>query len=77
MSYLADAHRDWHTVNGWRSGCPLDCAAADSMADYPEPEVVVAATVGDRTFGSLEAAKAYARTLAKDTGRVISLEVAR
>jgi hypothetical protein len=32
MSYLADAHNDWHAVNGWNAGCPLDCAAAD-MSD--------------------------------------------
>jgi hypothetical protein len=24
MSWMADAHREWHTVNGWET-CPLDC----------------------------------------------------
>lgn len=29
MTYLADAHRDWHTVNGWDTICPLDCGAGE------------------------------------------------
>jgi hypothetical protein len=32
MTYLADAHRDWHTVNGWDS-CPLDCYEAEARAE--------------------------------------------
>lgn len=28
MSYLSDAHRDWHAVNGaYNTNCPLDCGA--------------------------------------------------
>lgn len=28
MSYLSDAHRDWHAVNGaYNTECPLDCGA--------------------------------------------------
>lgn len=30
---LADEHSAWHTVHGWNSGCPLDCAAADPTWD--------------------------------------------
>lgn len=28
MTWLSDAHSEWHAVNG-RWGCPLDCAASD------------------------------------------------
>jgi len=34
MSYLADAHRDWHTVHGQNVVCPLDCGAGEDY-DYP------------------------------------------
>jgi hypothetical protein len=27
MSYLADAHAEWHAVNGAYANCPLDCGA--------------------------------------------------
>lgn len=43
-TYLAQAHNDWHIENGWKSGCPLDCAASDPefyqcswCGDYNEP----------------------------------------
>ena len=29
MSYTAEAHADWHLVNGWTS-CPLDCYAVEA-----------------------------------------------
>lgn len=29
LATLASEHADWHAVNGWSNGCPLDCAAAD------------------------------------------------
>lgn len=32
MSYIADAHRDWHTVNGW-NGCPWDCYESEARAE--------------------------------------------
>lgn len=33
MSWLAEAHREWHTVNGWDNGCPLDCYEAEARAE--------------------------------------------
>lgn len=33
MSWIADAHRQWHAVNGARATCPLDCGASE-----PTPE---------------------------------------
>lgn len=39
MSYLADAHREWHFVNGADNpNCPLDCRAGDDSAYDPEDE---------------------------------------
>ena len=46
MSWINDAHTEWHTVNGWRAVCPLDCGAAEWLAadDAPDdPEVWTAA----------------------------------
>jgi hypothetical protein len=34
MSFISDAHNEWHTANGWSNGCPLDCAASQP----PEPD---------------------------------------
>lgn len=31
MTYLQDAHRDWHTVNGKYAVCPLDCGASEYL----------------------------------------------
>lgn len=25
MTYLSEAHTEWHTIHGWDQGCPLDC----------------------------------------------------
>lgn len=33
MSWIADAHREWHAVNGARATCPLDCGASEPTAD--------------------------------------------
>ena len=38
MSWLADAHRDWHTVNGWDVMCPLDCGANEVYEDAGEED---------------------------------------
>ena len=38
MSYIADAHNDWHTVNGWDKVCPLDCGVGEGSDDYYIPE---------------------------------------
>lgn len=37
MPWLADAHTEWHTVNGWNQVCPLDCGAGE-VWDYYEDE---------------------------------------
>ena len=35
MAYLADAHREWHYVNGWDTVCPLDCGVEEARyADW-------------------------------------------
>ncbi len=37
MGYMADAHSEWHLVNGKNNAaCPLDCMAG--VGDYPEEE---------------------------------------
>ena len=33
MSYLADAHSDWHAVNGANEICPLDCGVGEAQAE--------------------------------------------
>lgn len=35
MSYIADAHSEWHAVNG-PYGCPLDCAMSDPYYYLPD-----------------------------------------
>lgn len=34
MSWLSEAHNEWHTVNGWNVCCPLDCGAGEVYDDY-------------------------------------------
>lgn len=31
MSYLSEAHNDWHTANGRFATCPLDCGANEPV----------------------------------------------
>lgn len=43
MSYLADAHREWHQVNGKYAICDLDCGASEYIGqafedDYEDTE---------------------------------------
>lgn len=41
MSWLSEAHNDWHTANGWDRVCPLDCGAGevwDDEEDFAEAE---------------------------------------
>lgn len=38
MAWLADAHRDWHTVNGWDVVCPLDCGVTEGLMDEYEQD---------------------------------------
>jgi len=48
MSYLADAHRDWHAVNGrYNSNCPLDCGIMSPEAQEAEDEWYYAQAMQD------------------------------
>lgn len=38
MTYLADAHRDWHAVHGLNAVCPLDCGAGEAVMEDWEHE---------------------------------------
>lgn len=38
MSYLADAHRDWHNVHGKFAVCPLDCGIGEAEIDRLQDE---------------------------------------
>lgn len=33
MAWLADAHNEWHTVNGRYEVCPLDCGVTEGLYD--------------------------------------------
>lgn len=35
MSYLSEAHQEWHTVHGKYEVCPLDCGANEYLYDDP------------------------------------------
>jgi hypothetical protein len=39
MAWIADAHREWHTVYGQKEVCPLDCGAGETYYDYDPEEV--------------------------------------
>jgi len=45
MTWIADAHREWHTVHGTFAVCPLDCGAGETYdpADYLTPAEYAAA----------------------------------
>lgn len=34
MSYLSEAHAEWHAVHGKYACCPLDCGAGEPIVDY-------------------------------------------
>jgi len=36
MSYLSEAHSEWHLVNGQNACCPLDCGASEVYHDPTE-----------------------------------------
>lgn len=39
MTWIVDAHDEWHHVNGWANGCPLDCIDYGmEEEDYEEVE---------------------------------------
>jgi len=37
MSWIADAHRDWHTAHGQNVVCPLDCGVGEDQDYEHEP----------------------------------------
>lgn len=39
MSWIAEAHSEWHTVHGAHAVCPLDCGASEF--DWPTDEQLV------------------------------------
>lgn len=55
MSWIAEAHADWHTVNGWNVVCPLDCGAGedydhDDDNDCPGHESLDGAHMGETVY---------------------------
>lgn len=36
MTWIADAHRQWHSAHGQFAVCPLDCGVGEGM-DEPDP----------------------------------------
>jgi hypothetical protein len=40
MSWLSEAHEEWHLVNGKYACCPLDCGASEFLQepDYDETD---------------------------------------
>jgi hypothetical protein len=46
MSWLSEAHTEWHTVNGRYEVCPLDCGVAEGMYDEPTEEEFLAEFYG-------------------------------
>lgn len=51
MSWIAEAHTDWHTAHGWNAVCPLDCGAGEVPEDYDEDEALCANCDGPLTTG--------------------------
>lgn len=39
MAWLADAHREWHYVNGANEVCPLDCGVGETYGDEEEASI--------------------------------------
>lgn len=39
MSWLADAHSEWHAVNGRNEVCPLDCGVNEGRYDEYDMEM--------------------------------------
>lgn len=44
MTWIADAHREWHTVHGQNAVCPLDCGVGEAAAE---------AAAAEQEFGSV------------------------
>lgn len=42
MSYLAEAHADWHAVHGKFAVCPLDCGIGEGEIDRLQEEYYAA-----------------------------------
>ena len=63
MSWIAEAHADWHTVHGQYVTCPLDCLAGDTFA-YEDDEDKVCANCD----GPLNTGYDYCETCRRITG---------
>lgn len=70
---LADAHRDWHNVNGAYAVCPLDCGAMspEQAAAEAEAEAVWAFTTWATEQGFAIREGAYGRTYAVNARGVV------
>jgi hypothetical protein len=68
-----DAHRDWHIVNGWSNGCPLDCI--DSQPEEPAVIGEIQVIGDDRTFPLYDGddVAAEARRIAATVGRTVTI----
>lgn len=69
MSWLADAHREWHLVNGARSVCPLDCGVGEAEAEMAYMEQVAEEEAHAAFRARIEAARAEAIA----TGRTVKV----
>lgn len=67
MSFIAEAHREWHLVHGARATCPLDCGASEPTPEE-EAEAWEASEAEDRR-ARWEAARAEAVR----TGRTVKV----
>lgn len=39
MSFISEAHTQWHMIYGHDAVCPLDCGAGETHDDYdPDPQ---------------------------------------
>ena len=73
MSYLADAHSDWHAAHG-RWGCPLDCAWSDPNED-PDAAEAAATAAAEAEAEATAAAAATAEIIAAATVTALTLIV--
>ena len=40
MSWIVDAHYEWHAVHGALAVCPLDCGIGEGYEDEPDEEAM-------------------------------------
>lgn len=68
MSWLAEAHTEWHTAFGWDQTCPLDCGASEGY--YAECYCGEGLDLDcQSTCGKAECIAAHAQALAQAEAR--------